>query len=285
MKFLWLSAISLSAALASACSSSDGSAPAETVYDHMGGEKGVKAVVADFLQRVQADQNINGYFLNASLDTTKLGDCLVKQIGNATGGPQTYDCRNMKDAHANLSISQKDFDDLVSDLTEALKAAKVAQADIDKILGVLGPMADDIVKDKTSDGDIYQRAGRKPGIQALVTAFHTRVMGDTRIAHFFASSNAERLATCLVRQVCEKTGGPCIYGDEIPHAEPGVVSACQNMKDAHASLHVMKADFDALVEDLVAEIDAAGVSVEDRDAIVGVLAPLCTDIVEGGVCG
>jgi hemoglobin len=240
--------------------------------------------VTDFLTRVKGDSKINGYFLNSTLDEVHLKDCLVNQIGSATGGPEKYACRGMKEVHAGLGISKQDFDDLVGHLTDALTAAEVSQKDIDTIVGVLGPMEKDVVEDPANDKTIYQRVGRKPAIEQVVLAFHARVMQDERINGFFATASAERLATCLVRQICTATGGPCQYGKEIPEAEPGVITACRDMKTSHADLHIMKADFDALAEDLVTELDAAGVTMEDRDKIVGVISPMCTDIVEGGVC-
>jgi hemoglobin len=284
MDVRWLLALGFTAATSIACSSSDSAPPTEPVYDRLGKAKGIETVVTDFLTRVKGDSKINGYFLNSTLNEAHLKECLVDQIGSATGGPEKYACRNMKEAHAELGISKQDFDDLVGHLTDALIAADVSQKDIDTIVGVLGPMEKDVVADPDNNLTIYQRVGRKPAIEQVVLAFHARVMADTRINTFFAMASAERLATCLVRQVCSATGGPCQYGKEIPEAEPGVISACRDMKTSHADLHIMKADFDALAEDLVTELDNAGVSLEDRNTIVSVLSPMCTDIVEGGVC-
>jgi hemoglobin len=280
-----LLALGFSAAMSNACSSSDSAPPpTEPVYDRLGKANGVDAVVTDFLTRVTADSKINGYFLNSTLDSARLKDCLVKQIGNATGGPEKYECRGMKEAHAGLNISKQDFDDLVGHLTDALVAADVAQKDIDTIVGVLGPMEADIVEDPDNNKNIYQRVGRKPAIEQVVHAFHTAIMNDNRINSFFTGVSAERLGTCLVRQVCGATGGPCKYGKEIPDAEPGVISPCRDMVESHAGLGITKADFDALAEDFVGVLDAADVTLEDRNTIVGVIAPMCTDIVEGGVC-
>jgi hemoglobin len=285
MNFRVLLALFFSVAMSNACSSSDSAPPpTEAVYDRLGKAKGVDTVVTDFLSRVTADPKINGYFLNSTLDAARLKDCLVKQIGSATGGPEKYECRGMKEAHAGLGISKQDFDDLVGHLSAALTAAEVDQKDIDTILGVLGPMESDVVEDPDNSLTIYQRVGRKPAIQQVVTAFHAKLMEDTRINSFFTDVSAERLGTCLVRQVCGATGGPCQYGKEIPDAEPGVITACREMKESHADLHITKADFDALAEDFVAVLDGAGVTIEDRNTIVSVIAPMCTDIVEGGVC-
>lgn len=263
--------------------SDDGSSGSDTIYSRLGKSEGIQAVVHDFLAAVDADPKINGYFLNSSVNQSRLEGCLVKQVAEAAGGPEKYDCASMKDAHQGMSISKTDFDDLVGHFAAALTKAKAEQKDIDALLAVLGPMATDIVEDPANDGTIYQRVGRKPAIAAVVTDFHGRVMADPAINGFFATTNAERLATCLVRQVCEATGGPCKYGDEGDGIE-GLKSACRDMRTSHASLGISIADFNVLVGHLVDALDAAGVPNVDRDAIVAALGPLCPDIVESGAC-
>ncbi len=269
---------------------------AGALYTRLGAEAGIRTVMTDFVGRVVGDPKINGFFLNANVDGAKLTNCLVLQIGNATGGPQVYPsagCRDMKSSHAGLKISMNDFNDLAGHLVAALKQAGVAQADVDTIVGVVSPMAADIVEDKTNNATVYQRVGRKPAIDAVVGKFITRVVGDARINGFFATTNAARLKTCLVRQVCS-IDGPCKYGMEVD-GEPGVAKAnpCKAMAPSHAGLTsppggaagtkaITKADFDALVMDLVAELDAAGVSAADKMAILGALGPMCKDIVAGG---
>ncbi|MGH7709872.1 MAG: hypothetical protein ACREOG_01230 [Gemmatimonadaceae bacterium] len=51
------------------------------------------------------------------------------------------------------------------------------------------------------------------------------------------------------------------------------------MKTAHAGMKLTNAHFDALVEDLVATLKAFNVAQADQDALLGVLAPMRTDIV------
>jgi truncated hemoglobin YjbI len=270
-----------------------------TLYQRLGGENGLKAVVTDFVTRVLSDPKINGYFLNASVDGNNVIRCLVLQIGSLTGGPQTYPsggCRDMKAVHAGMKVSMQDFSDLAGHLVASLAAGAVAKADIDTVVGAITPMAGDIVEDKGNSGTVYQRVGRKPAIAKVVDAFVTRVVGDMRINGFFSKADAARLQTCLVRQVCG-IDGPCKYGQEVLHpSEPGVSpdKPCLDMKTAHtgvtsppgggaAARKLGKADFDALVEDLVVELDKAGVAAADRMALVAALGPTCDDIVAGGV--
>lgn len=286
-------AFGLAAVLVLAVGCGDDDTPETTLYDRLGQEAGIATVVDDFVDRVLEDPSINGYFLNSSVDQTRLKTCLVKQIGNASGGPQVYPdpgagCRDMATAHAGLSISQNDFDDLVAHLDGALVTAGAAAADKDAVLGVLGPLAPDIVEDATNDATVYQRVGRKPAIQQVIAGFLTEVTGDARINGFFAGlTSTDRISTCLVRQVCS-IDGPCAYGGEVDHpADPGVTAAlpCRDMASSHLGLvddesnPITVADFEALVEDLVVVLDTTAASADDKMALLGALGPMCADIV------
>jgi hemoglobin len=268
------------------------------LYERLGEEAGIRTVVNDFIGRVVKDPRINGYFLNAKVDPTQLSNCLTLQLGKATGGPQVYPsmgCRDMKTSHKGLKISSNDFADLAGQLVAALQAANVVKADIDTIVAKVGTYAPDIIEDQNSNATVYQRVGRKPAIIAVVNAFTTRVVGDARINGFFGRANADRLKTCLVRQVCS-IDGPCKYGEEVD-GEPGVGKAqpCQDMVKVHSGMTsppgggtgkpLVIADFTALVEDLIAELDAAKVQPSDKSMVLGALGALCKQIVAGNGAG
>jgi hemoglobin len=129
-----------------------GSAPApaqatggeRSLYERLGGEAAIKAVVDEFVANVGADPRINKFFANANLDHLKAQ--LVNQIGQATGGPQKYTGRDMKTAHAGMGIDGPAFDALVDDLMKALTKFNVADRDKAEMLGILSPMRGDIVE-------------------------------------------------------------------------------------------------------------------------------------------
>jgi hemoglobin len=52
------------------------------------------------------------------------------------------------------------------------------------------------------------------------------------------------------------------------------------MKTAHGGMGISGSQFDALVEDLVGALDKFHVAAADKDALLGVLGPTKTDIVE-----
>jgi len=119
---------------------------------------------------------------------------------------------------------------------------------------------------------LYKSLGGKKAITAVVDDFAGRVAGDDRINSFFkaTASDPKRLATFkknLVEQICEAAGGPCKYKGK-------------DMKTAHAGMGIGSADFDALVQDLVASLDKFMVKDADKQALLGVLGPLKKDIVE-----
>ena len=115
-------------------------------------------------------------------------------------------------------------------------------------------------------GTLYTRLGGKPAIQAVVDDFLVNVGGDTRINKFFAKTDLKRLNTLLVEQIGSATGGPEKYTG-------------RDMKTTHAGLMITKADFDALVEDLVKSLDKFKVPEKEKNELLGILGPLNTDIV------
>ena len=115
---------------------------------------------------------------------------------------------------------------------------------------------------------LYQRLGEKPAITAVVDQFIANVAADDRINGFFAGADIPRLKMMLVDQICEATGGPCVYkgGD---------------MKSVHEGMGVTDADFDALVGDLVAALDQFNVPEQEKNELLGALGGMRGDIVEG----
>jgi hemoglobin len=132
---------------------------------------------------------------------------------------------------------------------------------------VLAPLSQAAGNDR-----LYKSLGGKKAIVAVVDDFVGRVAADDRINSFFkaTASDPKRLAKFkknLVDQICEAAGGPCKYTGK-------------DMKTAHAGMGIASADFDALVQDLVAALDKFSVKDGDKQALLGVLGPMKKDIVE-----
>ena len=64
-----------------------------SLYQRLGGNEAVVAVIDDFVGRCAADSRINQKF--ARTDVPRLKKMLVDQVTAATGGPATYSGRSM----------------------------------------------------------------------------------------------------------------------------------------------------------------------------------------------
>ena len=115
----------------------------KSLYDRLGGQPAITAVVDDFVGNVAADNRINGFF--ARTDIPRLKRLLVEQICAGTGGPCTYTGRDMRTAHRGMNINDAQFNALVEDLVKSLDKFKVPAQEKNELLGILGPMKPQIV--------------------------------------------------------------------------------------------------------------------------------------------
>jgi hemoglobin len=115
-----------------------------SLYERLGGQGAIQAVVTKFIGNVGADKRINGYFANA--DLKRLNKLLVEQVCAASGGPCTYSGRDMKTTHKGMKVTTAAFNALVEDLVSALDTFNVPEKEKGELLSVLGPMKSDIVE-------------------------------------------------------------------------------------------------------------------------------------------
>lgn len=115
----------------------------KSLYDRLGGQPALTAVVDDFIGNVAADPRINKRF--ATADIPRLKTMLVNQICEASGGPCKYTGASMKDAHRGMKITDGEFNALVEDLVKSLDKFKVPAQEKGELLAALGGMKPDIV--------------------------------------------------------------------------------------------------------------------------------------------
>jgi hemoglobin len=106
-----------------------------------------------------------------------------------------------------------------------------------------------------------------PTIRKVVDDFVLRLRADSRVSQFFEGSNVPLVQEHLTQLICQVSGGPCTY-------------LGADMKTAHAGMGVSKAEFDAVVEDLRASLDAAKVPAREGEELLTILAKMRPDIVE-----
>ena len=114
---------------------------------------------------------------------------------------------------------------------------------------------------------LYERLGRRPGIDAVMHTFVTNVGRDKRINLRFMFVDMDVLQAHLTDQVCAASGGPCPYTGRA-------------MKPLHASMRVRGAEFDAMGEDMVAALKTNGVPERETKELLAIIGSTRADIVD-----
>ena len=114
-----------------------------SLYDRLGGQPAIVAVVDEFTNRVASDSRINMQFADTDIPGFKA--LLVEQICAATGGPCTYSGRDMKTTHAGMNITAEEFVWTGEHLAGALDKFSVPDNEKGELLDAIGSMQGDIV--------------------------------------------------------------------------------------------------------------------------------------------
>ncbi len=117
-----------------------------SLYQRLGGRRGIAVVVDDFAAVLVADERVNARFKAMKVpEVNRFKSHLADQVCDATGGPCAYLGRDMKTAHKGLAISETEWDATVEGLVKALDKNGVPEKERNELLGLLGPMKPDIV--------------------------------------------------------------------------------------------------------------------------------------------
>lgn len=114
-----------------------------TLYQRLGGEPAISAVVGEMLVRAAVNPVTREYFADADMAESQRQ--IAIQLCEATGGPCRYQGRKMRAAHAGMDITDAAFDALVADLQAALGKFQVPEREQQELLALLAPMRADIV--------------------------------------------------------------------------------------------------------------------------------------------
>lgn len=117
---------------------------AGSLYERLGGAAGIAAVVDTLVSLAAADTALNftrqgtanewqATPENVALFKTRM----VQFIGQATGGPEVYEGRDMATAHAGMEITDAEFDRLGGHLSAALSAYDVPEEEKQELFTIV----------------------------------------------------------------------------------------------------------------------------------------------------
>ena len=115
----------------------------ETLYDRLGGQEGIRAVVDDFYDRLRADEELGEFFEGANMELLRRTQ--TDFLCEAAGGPETYDATPVREAHIHVPFTPEHIQRAVELLYESLEAFDVADDDADAVVGAIAQYEDDLL--------------------------------------------------------------------------------------------------------------------------------------------
>ena len=91
-----------------------------SLYDEIGGDAAIAAVVSEFWHRLSSDDSLAPWF--SAIDSRKLRGHLRAYLTVAFDGPEKYEGRSMRHSHAGLEVTGAAFDRLLALLGESFLA-------------------------------------------------------------------------------------------------------------------------------------------------------------------
>lgn len=136
-----------------------------TLYDRIGGEQQLAAIVDDFTARAIQDPRVNwsrkgvksggrfSFRKNSQAaawnptpeNVAKLKKHLVQFLSLATGGPAQYDGKDIKPTHDGMRISNPEFDAAIGDLKASLDKLQVPNKEQKELLAIVESTRPEIV--------------------------------------------------------------------------------------------------------------------------------------------
>jgi hemoglobin len=120
-----------------------------SLYERLGGIYSIACVVDDFIDRIMIDPRLNA---NPAVNEAHhrvpppgFKYLVTEMVGWASGGPQKYTGRSMRESHENLNITPKEWDAFMDDLQQTLDKFNVPAAEQAELKAIVNSTYGDIV--------------------------------------------------------------------------------------------------------------------------------------------
>ena len=121
----------------------------KSLYERLGGVYAIAAVMDDFIDRVMDNPrlNANPKVNEAHHRVSRAGFkyLVTEMVCWATGGPQQYSGRSMRESHAHLDITEDEWQVFLADLQACLDHFAVPKAEQSEIFALIDSTKGDLV--------------------------------------------------------------------------------------------------------------------------------------------
>ena len=127
--------------------------PQLSLYERLGGVYGIAVVVDDLIDRVMSDARLNANpavnEAHHKVPPAGFKYLVTEMVCWASGGPQKYSGRSMRDSHSHLNITPKEWEAFMDDLQQTLDKFKVPPGEQSELRAIVESTYGDIVVLKT----------------------------------------------------------------------------------------------------------------------------------------
>lgn len=124
-----------------------------SLYERLGGIYSIACVVDDFIDRIMTDPRLNA---NPAVNEARhkvpppgFKYLVTEMVGWATGGPQNYTGRSMRESHEHLHITPKEWEAFMDDFQQTLDKFSVPAAEQEELKAIVNSTYGDIVIGKS----------------------------------------------------------------------------------------------------------------------------------------
>jgi hemoglobin len=123
--------------------------PTPSLYERLGGVKPISLVVDDFIDRLVANETLNANpQVRAGRESSPdayLKFRVTNQVCQAAGGPCQYTGLAMKDAHVHLTITEEEWQVMLTELKASLDSFQVPAQEQQELIAIVESTKKDIV--------------------------------------------------------------------------------------------------------------------------------------------
>ncbi len=123
-----------------------------SLYERLGGIYSIATVIDDLIDRVMTDARLNANPAvnegHHKVPPAGFKYLVTEMVGWASGGPQKYSGRSMRESHENLNITPKEWEAFMDDVQQTLDKFKVPAAEQAELKEIVNSTYGDIVVGK-----------------------------------------------------------------------------------------------------------------------------------------
>ena len=120
-----------------------------SLYERLGGIYAIATVVDDFIERLLVNDVLNANpaidEARASVPKAGLKYRVTEMVGWATGGPQVYTGRSMKESHVHMNITEQEWQAMMADFQATLDYFEVPSQEQGELIDIVKSTKADIV--------------------------------------------------------------------------------------------------------------------------------------------